>query len=220
MKLGFDDYLVKYRKEGFWGLVKDAKPTLELCIDSDMRTERIIEEIARLKSESEKDNWIKRISEKRGLSPRAINKELKKYEPREEDKPTEKKYTANFPGLVDLVVDEDGNVAFLVKEGEELLIKYSVIIDNTPFYPPLRGQLPFKFLPRANEVLKHYTQDKDTKLFADLIEYQKLVSELPDNKFYELIAAWVLHTYFLENFEYSPYIWFFAIPERGKTRTG
>ncbi|MGE5445244.1 MAG: hypothetical protein ACM3SR_11700 [Ignavibacteriales bacterium] len=132
----------------------------------------------------------------------------------------DKKYTAYFPKLVDLVEDEAGNVAFLVKEGEELVIKSSAVIDGEAFYAPMREQLPFKFLPRCVEVLKYYTKDTDQKLFTDLIVYLKLVSELPDDKLYKLIATWLLHTYLLEAFEYSPYIWLFAIPERGKTRTG
>lgn len=223
-KNGLDDYLVRYGKEGFSELVKDAKPTLELCIDGDMRTERIIEQIAKLKSESDKDKWVKRISEKRGISHRAINKELKKYEQQEENEEVEKKYTAYFPELVDLVQDENGNVAFLVKEGKELAVKSSVVIDCVTYLPPPflneDEKKLFKFIPLTNEVIRHYKTDSDSAIYADLVAFHKLVSELPNDKFYELIAVWVLHTYLLENFEYSPYIWLFAIPEKGKTRTG
>lgn len=83
-KNGLDDYLVRYRKEAFQELVREAKPTLELHIDGDMRTERLLEEIARIKSESEKNKWVKLISEKRGISQRAINKDLEQYKPKEE----------------------------------------------------------------------------------------------------------------------------------------
>lgn len=219
-KNGLDDYLVRYRKEAFQELVREAKPTLELHIDVDIRTERLLEEIARIKSESEKNKWVKLISEKQGISQRAINKDLEQYKPKGEREAKAKKYTAYFPKLVDLVEDENGNVAFLVKEGKELIIKSSVVIDGEVFYAPTRDQLPFKFLPQAVEVLKHYTQDTDQKLFTDLIVYHNLVSELPNDRFYELIATWVLHTYLLEAFAYSPYIWLYAIPERGKSRTG
>jgi hypothetical protein len=43
---------------------------------------------------------------------------------------------------------------------------------------------------------------------------------MPDEKYYDLLAAWVFHTYLLEKFQYSPYLWFFAVWERGKSRTG
>ena len=35
-----------------------------------------------------------------------------------------------------------------------------------------------------------------------------------------MIAVWVIHTYLLEQFQYSPIICLFAIPERGKSRSG
>lgn len=220
-KAGLDDVLVGPNvREKLQELSANARPTIELQLEEDTPTELLVKEVSKIHSESEKDKRLKLIAQKRGISYRAICKDAKRYEPVEDSEPLEKKYTAYFPELVDLVEDENGKVVFLVKENRELVIKASVVIDGEAFYAPLREQLPFKFLPRVVEALKHYTQDADQKLFADLIVYLKLVSELPNDTLYELIAAWILHTYLLEAFEYSPYIWLYALPERGKSRTG
>jgi len=145
MKL--DAFLVRFGKEKLQELIQKAKPTLELHIERDMRTERILEEIAKLKSESERDKWVKLISSKRKISQRAISRDLKRHIPKEHDDSVEKKYTAYFPELVDLVEDESGNITFLLRDGEELVIKLSVEIDGEAFYAPKNEQLPFKFLP-------------------------------------------------------------------------
>jgi hypothetical protein len=57
-------------------------------------------------------------------------------------------------------------------------------------------------------------------LYDDLISYHKTISELPSEDYYDLIVAWDFHTYLLEAFQYSPIICLFAVPERGKSRTG
>ena len=46
------------------------------------------------------------------------------------------------------------------------------------------------------------------------------LAELPGDEYYDLVAAWVFHTYLLEPVQYSPIICLFAVPERGKSRTG
>ena len=38
--------------------------------------------------------------------------------------------------------------------------------------------------------------------------------------FYRLLASWVLHTYLTEHVKYSPIVCLYAVPERGKSRTG
>ena len=53
-----------------------------------------------------------------------------------------------------------------------------------------------------------------------MIAYHKSISELPSENYYHLLTLWDFHTYLFDFFRYSPYIWFFATWERGKTRTG
>jgi hypothetical protein len=52
------------------------------------------------------------------------------------------------------------------------------------------------------------------------LAYHKGISELPSEAHYDLLAAWVFHTYLLEPCQYSPELCLFAVPERGKSRTG
>jgi len=127
-------------------------------------------------------------------------------------------YTARFRGLVDLVQHE-GRPAFLIKEADTLTIASEVVLSDRTYLPPPKSQIPW-LLPRGAEVIRHYTEDTDQALFDDLVAYHKSIAELPGEAYYDLIAAWDLHTYILEAVQYSPIICFFAIAERGKSRTG
>jgi putative DNA primase/helicase len=128
-------------------------------------------------------------------------------------------YSANFLGLIDLVLD-DGKVAFLVKEADQLKIIQEVDQEGVTLVPPPMAKIPFP-LPRGQEVIKAYqAKGNDVDLYDDLVAYHKGISELPGEAYYDLIVAWELQTYLTENFQYSPIICFFAVPERGKSRTG
>ncbi|MGE5445245.1 MAG: hypothetical protein ACM3SR_11705 [Ignavibacteriales bacterium] len=77
-KTGLDDFLVGPNgREKFQELLAEARPTIELQLEEDTPTELLVKEISRIQSEIEKDKWVKSISEKRGISQRAINKDLK-----------------------------------------------------------------------------------------------------------------------------------------------
>jgi DNA primase catalytic core len=131
-------------------------------------------------------------------------------------------YTAVFKGLVDLV-EHNGSPAFLVRDGDELSIFPEIEKEGVVLIPPLREQIPW-LLPRGEEVLKFYepqaTKEKDEALYYDLLAYHVDISELPGKAYYDLLAAWDMHTYLLEAVQYSPIICLFAVPERGKSRTG
>lgn len=134
-------------------------------------------------------------------------------------------YAALFDGLVDLV-EYNGEPAFLVKEGDELLLLSQVERNGVIYIPPPKEQIPW-LLPRGEEVIGFYELRKflpqtelDRALYDDLISYHRSISELPREEYYDLLVAWDLHTYLLENFQYSPIICLFAVPERGKSRTG
>lgn len=127
-------------------------------------------------------------------------------------------YRARFDGLVDLV-EHEGEVAFLVKDGDRVLILPHVERDGTRYVPPPKKKIPW-LLPSGEEVLKHYSGDTDAALYDDLLAYHKAVSELPCEEYYDLLVAWVFHSYLLEAVRYTPYLWLYAIPDRGKSRTG
>ena len=127
-------------------------------------------------------------------------------------------WTLSIHGLVD-VVEHDGKSAFLIKDGDKLEIKSEIENDAGLFQPPPKSRLPW-LLPRGAEVIRHYKTDRDHELYDDLVVYHKRVSELPSEAHYHLLAAWDYHTHLMEPAKYSPYIWLYGVPERGKTRTG
>ncbi len=132
-------------------------------------------------------------------------------------------YTAYFDGLVDLV-EFKGHPAFLVKEGNELTVYERYSFDQETILPP--PEVPWR-LPRAQEVLRIYNAEVslapnvvDAALYDELLQHHRAISELPDEAQYDLLAAWVMHTYMLEAVRFSPIICFYSVAERGKTRTG
>jgi hypothetical protein len=131
---------------------------------------------------------------------------------------TKTELSASFEELVDIVDTADG-LRFLVKgkAGFEALAEWST--PDAILVPPKQANIPWA-LPYLDNVKKHIDQDTDGQLFDDLVAYHKSVSELPDERLYDLLATWVMHTYLLEKFVYSPIICLFAVAERGKTRTG
>ncbi|MBN1871357.1 MAG: toprim domain-containing protein, partial [Candidatus Omnitrophica bacterium] len=153
---------------------------------------------------------------------RKIDLQINNNEAGEGAKPV---YTAFFDGLID-VVEEDGKPVFLIKEDDDLFIVPNIRKDGLLYFPPPKEQIPW-LLPRAEEILKLYeaesknsSEENDRALYDELLVYHKTISELPEDGYYDLIAAWDLHSYLLETIEYSPIICLFAVPERGKSRTG
>lgn len=152
----------------------------------------------------------------------------------EEESPKEKKqkisYCADFPELIDIVLQDNGETAYLWEDGK---VTDEIEVNGVLFNPPPLRFLPaYMKLPRLSNILDCAQKHGDsgdsgdsgvcggcTDLFKKLIEYHQNISELPDQKLYILLAAWDFHTYSLEKAEYSPIIYFFSIAERGKSRT-
>lgn len=171
----------------------------------------------KLKKE-EVDGYRELINKYRKKKDESSNKDMT-------DLNIDSEYKAYFDGLVDLV-EQDGNPAFLIKEENNLSIHTHVEKDGVYYVPPPKDQIPW-LLPRGEEVLKYYElkdiltqQESDGALYDDLLSYHMAISELPGEEYYDLMAAWDLHTYLLESVQYSPIICLFAVPERGKSRTG
>lgn len=132
-----------------------------------------------------------------------------------DDRPPAPRYIARFPGLVDIVQDADGKPLFLLLEGG----KPQLCGEWQGQVPPPREQLPF-LLPRADKVLAHYQRGKDVDVFDELVAYHQAISQLPSDDYGLLLAAFTAHTYLMERWQYSPVLCLFAVPERGKSRTG
>lgn len=139
----------------------------------------------------------------------------------EQKEQKEQDYTAVNEKLVDLAVNQDGQICFLMLDNGELFPDTKIRKEDGSgdlFPPPIQA---IKWnLPRLDEVLKYYKTDNDRHLYDDILSYLKNISELPSEDYYHLLACWVFHTYIFEKAAYSPYLWLYAIPERGKSRTG
>jgi DNA primase catalytic core len=152
----------------------------------------------------------------------AATKEARLFEESQEE---DAKYTTQFEGLVDLV-EAGGKVSFLTMSDGQLTVGETAKIEAGNLLPPPKELIPW-LLPRGKEVVRHFERYKngdvshiDRKLFTDLVAYHQRNSELPGEGYYDFVALWVLHTYLFEQWEYSPFICLFAVPERGKSRTG
>ncbi|KJS76796.1 MAG: hypothetical protein JL56_04595 [Desulfotomaculum sp. BICA1-6] len=134
---------------------------------------------------------------------------------------------AVFPGLVDIVVDNE-KPAFLLgntMDTMETMDTFTPMVTTTAEYdgksvvPPDKAAMPW-LLPRASEVLRWWDKDSDSKLFESLVDYHKSISDLPEEAHYYLLATFDMATYLQEKLQYLPIIVFEGLPERGKSRTG
>jgi hypothetical protein len=129
------------------------------------------------------------------------------------------KLSAYFPGLVDVCLGEDGQLLFLIVKDWDLI---QVENAETPWgevVPPKAEHFPFT-VPRASEVMKHIGID-DKNLYPDVLAYLKRFSALDEHQ-WSVVAHYIFLTYLHDhiNIDYCPYILFYAVPERGKSRTG
>lgn len=220
-KVGLDDYLVEHTVEEFQKLpVKEILPLeqrIEKATVEDL--EQLQKEISQLPSASKREFLINLLSKRLKIGKRAIQKDVQTYTAKKVPRDHKSIPCANFQGLIDLVRDEEGGVSFLVKNGQSLQIISMWEVDGTEYVPPEKEHLPF-LLPRAKEVLEYYQTD-DNLLFEDILNYLKRFSYLPDNQW--LIVAWSVFLTYLQDhsdIHYLPMTLFFAVPERGKSRTG
>jgi len=244
--LDLNDYLKGHPKEDFEGIVASAKDIIKyelslIHLDTDKTQlprmlDPVLIKLARMEKVKAEAYLSYEIKARFKLKKEDIDgyRELvNKYRRGKAEAPSiqtanpeaEPVYTALFDGLVDLV-EHNGSPAFLIKEGDNLSILPQVERDGVLYIPPPKEQIPW-LLPRGEEVLKLYhlqellsQRERDGALYDDLLSYHKAISQLPGEEYYDLIVAWDFHTYFPEAVQYSPIICLFAVPERGKSRTG
>lgn len=248
VEVKLDDYLCNHTAKDFRELPKHEIFGLEESLNRatpETKQEELYEmlrQISKIKSATKKDRYKNILHKKTGISKRAFSEEMKSLtkpskwssfkelsesgggdcindnmQDRDEE---EKKLSAYFPGLVDLVAGDSGKVIYLVKVGDTLKTAESWEIDGTQYLPPGKPHLPFA-LARANYVFPHYEYDSDQKLFIDILSYLKRFSYLPNSQW--LIVACNVFLGYLQDhpdIHYLPMILFFAVPERGKSRTG
>jgi len=129
--------------------------------------------------------------------------------------------SAFFPGLIDLCVADNGEVLFLHYQNGEAVLSERVMTDIDLVVPPGREYLPF-LLPEAQEVMSALNEgDCSQLLYEDFLAYLKRFSSLDDLQWI-LVAHFIFLTYLHDHSDisYCPYLLFYAVPERGKSRTG
>ena len=127
--------------------------------------------------------------------------------------------SAYFPGLVDVCINDDGQLVYAILKDGELVFAQEYITETETFSIPERKHFQFT-IPRAVEVMRYFVQD-DIELYDDLLSYLKRFSAL-DEEQWAIVAHYIFLTYLHDNpgIDYTPYILLFAVPERGKSRTG
>lgn len=134
---------------------------------------------------------------------------------------------ARFDALVDIGL-RDGRPVFMVRHANgEARLTRAVKRSNEDvlLITPSPGAIMWK-LSKAEDVLGHFRVAKDCldgawegELFDLIVGYIRRGCRLPSDAHYVLIAAWIMHTYLMHRFAYSPILFFFGSEDRGKTRT-
>ncbi len=126
--------------------------------------------------------------------------------------------SATLPSLVDLV-DDDGAPAYLILKDGDLKIARSVENAGIFTQPPGKEHLPFPLVP-ATDVIRHFP-DADTGLFDEVLNHLQQYAYLTDEQWL-ICAVYVFASYLHEHpeIQYTGILFFYAVPERGKTRTG
>ena len=179
------------------------------------------------------------MKESKQATPEEIISDVANGETKLIKKEKDIKYSANFDGLCDIVLDGK-EVKYLLENGE---IAERVVIEDKVFQPPSTLDLDY-MLPQVSEIIKesktHDTvrYDKQSSdmllsdtsdsvrgcascqsLYKELYNYHKSISELPEDIYLDLLVLFDFHTYLIERFSFSPILYLFADKERGKTRT-
>jgi hypothetical protein len=180
----------------------------------------ILGDISNIPTETEKALLIERLSKRLGVAKRPIEKDLKTFSPGTNKTAEQLEKIAHFPGLVDIVADDQGDPAFLVKDGGSLVVAKEWGIEGRLYTPPGKESLPF-LLPRGEEVMRWCSTDTDRKMFEATVSHLKRFSYLPEEIWVTVVCT-VLLSYIQEHpdVHYMPMLLFWAVPERGKSRTG
>lgn len=127
--------------------------------------------------------------------------------------------SASFYGLVDVCKSEEGQLLYLVAKDGAFQLQETVIINGREFMPPDKDDLPFT-LPQA-EMVMEYVNQEDPSLYHDVVKYLKRFSGLDDHQ-WSIIAHFLFLTYLHDHNDifYAPILLFYAVPGRGKSRTG
>ena len=132
---------------------------------------------------------------------------------------TDSALSAYFPGLVDICINDDGELVYAIIKDGKLVFTQEYVTETETFSIPEKKHFQFT-IPRASEVARYFNQE-DVSLYDDLLSYLKRFSALDDEQ-WAVVAHYIFLTYMHDHpsIDYCPNILFNAVPERGKSRTG
>lgn len=127
--------------------------------------------------------------------------------------------SASFPGLVDVCETREGRLLYLIANNGEYFLQETVVMNGREFMPPDKNDFPFT-LPQA-EIVMDCINHEDSALYEDVIKYLKRFSGLDDHQ-WSVIVHFLFFTYLHDHADmyYAPILLFYAVPGRGKSRTG
>lgn len=132
----------------------------------------------------------------------------------------DKRLTTAFPGLIDLVVNEERNrveFLYLGPEGRwRSAPSFSPPRGTVKWIPPPSRSIPW-LLPRREQVARYVKEDTDAAYFGALLDWIKKHVDLTP-AYAVLLAAWIVHTYLIDLLYDSPYVVLAGPPETGKSR--
>jgi hypothetical protein len=153
---------------------------------------------------------------------RAYEKQIKTLKPADEQDYSEDSETIGVvDNLIHWVQNPNDKVKFLLDIDGQMEIKETIMVDGK--LRNAKQDMGSMLLPQENILnMKHDFNDSETskKLLADIALFVYDYIELPKNKYYLIIALYIMHTYLLEKLESSPFLYMFGTPETGKSRAG
>ncbi len=203
--------------------VKDKRKNKKELLDS------VIENAYNWKIKERMDKLKKASQEKKSVSEPAAESKKKKLK-RKVDEVVLKTLTLISRNLVHLVRDDEGRVKYLLLKDGKLIIEkefrfYDQVFSNKKkdwvtrltIYHPFQKIL-YK-LPESEVVNESIELDLKS-LLNKIISYIKDYLEMPNETDYLVLGLWILHSYLIEHFNITPFIYFYGVFETGKTKGG
>ncbi len=136
------------------------------------------------------------------------------------EKPKKIIYALDIPGVID-VINDQGKLRYLMTDNK---LTDQIELDDMICAPPPLEACPYTFADKEglSQALSHHAEQEcteDIRLYEDLLAYHKHISDLPHELYYHLLVLWDFHTYILDKLHFSPILYFYAVKERGKSRT-
>lgn len=204
-----------------------VKPDLEVLIGTATlgNYQEVLGEIAKVEDAVVQDAFLTKLGRKLNVNKSTLANALaEKVKLSSSDADAEEALgtkVAVFPGLVDLVKGEAGKVNYLIKQDDGLHLAESWTDPSGELcIPPELGKFKIQ-LPDAARVMSHYDNvEDDHRIYEDLLTFFQRFSYLED-EVWPIIIFSVFLSYMQDHHDvrYIPGIYFYAVAERGKSRT-